>query len=31
MIKAQKRESDPPEERGEQQPAYADLDDDVPF
>lgn len=31
-IKAQKLEESPPEQRGpEQQPAYADLDDDVPF
>lgn len=30
-IKAQKLEESPPEERGSQQPAYADLDDDVPF
>ena len=31
LIKGQRRESDPPEQRGEPQPAYADLDDDVPF
>lgn len=31
LIKTQKLESDPPEQRGETQPAYADLDDDVPF
>lgn len=31
LIKAQKLEGDPPEQRGEAQPAYADLDDDVPF
>lgn len=30
-IKAQKLEESPPEPRGEQQPAYAALDDDVPF
>jgi hypothetical protein len=30
-IKAQKLEESPPEQRGEQQPAYADLDDDCPF
>lgn len=31
-IRAQKLEESPPEQRGpEQQPAYADLDDDVPF
>jgi hypothetical protein len=30
-IKSQKLEESPPEERGAQQPAYADLDDDVPF
>jgi hypothetical protein len=31
MVKGQRHESDPPEQRGEPQPAYADLDDDVPF
>jgi hypothetical protein len=32
LIKAQKTETDPPEERGsDNQPAYADLDDEVPF
>jgi hypothetical protein len=31
VIKAQKLEESPPEQRGEPQPAYADLDDDVPF
>lgn len=32
LIKGQKREDDPPEQRGsDMQPAYADLDDDVPF
>lgn len=32
LIKNQKREDDTPEERGgDNQPAYADLDDDVPF
>lgn len=31
LVKNQKREADPPEQRGEPQPAYADLDDDVPF
>jgi hypothetical protein len=30
-IKAQKLEESPPEQRGGMQPAYADLDDDVPF
>lgn len=31
LVKGQRRENDPPEQRGEPQPAYADLDDDVPF
>jgi hypothetical protein len=31
LIKAQKREDDPPEQRADAQPAYADLDDDCPF
>lgn len=31
MVKGQRQENDPPEQRGEPQPAYADLDDDVPF
>jgi hypothetical protein len=31
LITSQKRENDPPEQRAEPQPAYADLDDDVPF
>ena len=31
LVKAQRVESDPPEQRGQPQPAYADLDDDVPF
>lgn len=31
LVKGQRLENDPPEQRGEPQPAYADLDDDVPF
>jgi hypothetical protein len=31
LVKGQRLENDPPEQRGDPQPAYADLDDDVPF